>query len=356
MTLILIVANIAAAFLMVFQPDLIFDFGFNPVRPTAQSALASMFLHANLFHLLGNMLFLAAVGATVELATGALRFVIVYFVSGLAGVGLHFLLAAKNLSEPHPLVGASGCIAGCAAYYGFRYMGLKVPLAPKLNVPVIVIIAAWFLLQVLGAFTTIGDTTASTAFWAHLGGFGAGVLLSVLFRAPDVGQLRMGQAVVDRMVDRGPAATATAALQHLVRHPDDPKALQQLIGAHALMNDKTSEADALLKLLELLPDCDLGPPVRRLAELGALKRLPPFRRRSLALTLAGTDETATRLLLESVMAEPVGEAQRPEAMLALAEIQMQESPDDARALLGQLAHEYPLHPTVQLARAKGWIS
>ncbi|HWA84363.1 MAG TPA: rhomboid family intramembrane serine protease, partial [Fimbriimonadaceae bacterium] len=123
-TLILIVANIVAAFAMVWQPDLIYDFGFNPVRPTFESVFASMFVHANLFHLFANMLFLAAVGATVELATGTLRFVAVYLVSGLAGVGLHFLLAVRNISEPHPLVGASGCIAGCAAYYGIRYLRL----------------------------------------------------------------------------------------------------------------------------------------------------------------------------------------------------------------------------------------
>jgi len=355
-TLILIVANIVAAFALLWQPDLIYQFGFNPLRPSIESVFASMFLHANLLHLFANMLFLAAVGAAVELATGTLRFVIVYFVSGLAGIGLHDLLAAKNLFEPHPLVGASGCIAGCAAYYGIRYFGLRVPIAPKLGVPVAAVIGVWLLFQVLGAFKTIGDPNASTAFWAHLGGFCAGLVMSFVFRTPDLGHLRLGHEVLDRMNDRSPAAAIAASVRHLQVHPDDLVALQHLVDAHRMMNDVDGEAGALVRIIDLLPDENLGPPVRRLCELGEVRRYAPVRRVRLAEKVGPHDAEAASHLLESIVDGPSSEPQRPDAMLALAGLWRETKPDGARAILARLEEEYPLHPAVELARTRRWLT
>jgi len=355
-TLILIVANIVAAFILLWQPDSIYEFGFNPLRPTLQSIFASLFLHANLFHLFANMLFLAAVGAAVELATGTLRFITVYFVSGLAGIGFHALLATKNISEPHPLVGASGCIAGCAAYYGVRYLGLRVPIAPKRSVPVAGIIGAWIVLQILGAIKTIGDPNASTAFWAHIGGFVAGLALSAIFRAPDLGQLKLGHAVLEKMNERGPAAAAAAALRHLELHPDDPTALQHLIEAHKMMDDIDGEAGALGRIIELLPDEDLGAPICRMNDLGELHRFSTLRRVMLAEKARHHNSDAARCLLESVISEPESEPQRPEAMLALANLLQDTESEESKAILERLVAEYPLHPAVEVARARGWIS
>jgi len=355
-TLILIVANIVAAFALVWQPDLIYDFGFNPLRPTFQSVLACLFLHANLFHLFANMLFLAAVGAAVELATGTLRFFIVYFVSGLAGVGLHALMATRNISEPHPLVGASGCIAGCAAYYGIRYLGLRVPIAPKFGVPIAAVIGVWLVLQVLGAFKTIGDPNASTAFWAHLGGFGAGLVMSFVFRAPDLGHLRLGHEVLERMNERGPAAAVAGALRHLEVHPDDPVALQHLVSAHRMMNDADGEAGALLRIIDLLPDESLGPPILRLKELSGLDRLSALSRVKLAEKVGPHDVKAACSLLQSIVDGPMVEPQRTDAMLALAGFEREASPEESMKVLAQLRKEYPLHPAVELARARGWLN
>lgn len=341
---------------MLWQPDLIVDFGFNPIRPTVESLFASLFLHANLLHLFANMFFLAAVGAAVELSTGTLRFVAVYFVSGLAGVGLHALFAARVVGEPHPLVGASGCIAGCAAYYGIRYLGLRVPLAPKLGVPVAGVILVWLALQVAGAFKTIGDANASTAFWAHLGGFAAGFVMSLIFRAPDLGHLKLGHEVLDRMNERGPAAAVAAALRHLEVHPDDPKALQHLIDAHKMMDDVDGEAGALVRIADLLPEQDMGRPIMRLKDLGELGRIPSVKRVRLAEKLAAYDAEAARCLLESVIDDPESEAQRPDAMLALVGLIRDGGPDEAEPLLSRLQAEYPLHPATELARSRGWIA
>lgn len=353
-TLILIVANLATAFALLWYPDLIFQFGFEPAHPRLQTAFTSLFLHANLFHLLGNMVFLAAVGVAVELATGTLRFVIVYFASGLTGVAFHFLLAARSPFEPHPLVGASGCIAGCAAYYGFRYLHLRVPLAPKVGVPVLAVIGGWVVLQVLGAVKAIGDPSAATAYWAHLGGFLAGIALSLVFRAPDPGRLRLGHEVLERMNQRGPAAAAAAALRHLEAHPRDPVALRQLVEAHRLMDDATSEADALARLTELLPDEDLGIPLLRLGELGELSRFSPIQRMRMAERVAPSSPEAARKLYEDVIAS--AESQRPEALLALAALEREQDPGAAVAALARLADEYPLHPSTEIARARGWMA
>ncbi len=342
--------------MLLWQPDLIDQFGFNPQRPNAQSVVTSLFLHANLVHLLANMLFLAAVGAAVELATGTLRFVIVYFVSGLAGVGLHALLGAKDVLNPHPLVGASGAIAGCAAYYGIRYLGLRVPLAPKLGVPVAAIIGVWLVLQVAGAFETIGDPNASTAFWAHLGGFGAGLVMSFIFRAPDMGHLRLGHEVLNRMNERGPAAAIAAALRHLEVHPDDPKALNHLVDSHRLMDDVDGEAGALIRIIELLPDEHLGPPILRLDELDSVGKLPPVRRVKLAAKVASASPEAAKCLLLSIVGGPSDEPQRPDAMLALAGLERDGDSAASAKILAELVAEYPLHPAVELARARGWTA
>lgn len=355
-TLILIVANLFAAFASVWDPELILKFGFNSQHPRVQTVFTSLFLHANLFHLLANMLFLAAVGAAVELATGTFRFIVVYLVSGLAGVGLHFLLAAKPAwDEPHPLVGASGCIAGCAAYYGIRYLSLRVPIAPKVGVPVAAVIGGWVLLQLIGALKTFGDAQASTAFWGHLGGFVAGLAMSFIFRTPDVGHLDLHHKVLEEMNQRGPAAAAAAALRHLELHPNDPKALQQLIEAHRLMDNVDGEVGALLRIIDLLPDQDIARPICRLHDLGQLRRFTPIRRMVLAEKVRESNPEAAQCLLESVIAEPATETQRPEAMLALVSLTRTESPGESEILLGRLIAEYPLHPAVELAKARGWL-
>ena len=72
-TLILIVANLLAAFAVLGIPDLITKLGFHSDAPAVRSALTSLFIHANVVHLLGNMVFLAAVGAAVEMASGSVR-------------------------------------------------------------------------------------------------------------------------------------------------------------------------------------------------------------------------------------------------------------------------------------------
>lgn len=353
-TLILIVANLFAAFAVRVNPDLESQFGFRPDHPAIQTVFTSLFLHANLVHLLGNMIFLAAVGAAVELAAGSFRFASVYFASGVMGVLFQYLVT-KNSFEPAPVLGASGCIAGCAAYYSVRYFGLRVPVAPKLSMNVASITAIWAVLQIVGGFVRIGESTG-VAYWSHLGGAAGGILISLLFRAPDLGQVRLGHEVLDLMNNRSPVAAAAAARKHLEKHPGDSKALRQLARACAQMDDAPGEAKTILELLEVEPEAEHPALLARLIEIGQARILTSHRRTVLAEKFKEMNPAVARALLRTVLQESPGDSQRPEALLALVGLEREREPLRAQALLDELLRSYPLHPCVDLARKRGWVS
>lgn len=352
-TVLLIGANIVSAFTLLVHPEAVKEFGFNPDHPIALTAITSLFLHANLFHLLGNMLFLAAVGAAVELATGSLRFCVVYFLSGIAGVGLHYLLSRGSVE---PLVGASGCIAGCAAYYSFRYTRMKVALAPKRAVTVAAITGVWVVLQFIGAFVKIGASPGQVAYWAHLGGFAAGTILSFLFRVPDFAQIQLGHAVLDQMNARGPAAAELAAKVYLQEHPKDLRARWELADALSQQEERNAEAEVLAQIIDDGGEDDLVRAVRRLCQVGLASRLSVLKRLQLADRLREPAPNLSRALLRSVIEGPQDEPQIPDALLSLIVIEREQNPAPAQALLNELVDKYPLHPAVDSARKRGWIT
>lgn len=353
-TLILIGGNILAAFALFVYPDFGTSFGFRSNHPSFFSALSSLFFHANLFHLLGNMVFLAAVGAAVELSTGSLRFAAVYFISGLVGVGFHYA-ATRTHQDPAPLIGASGCIAGCAAYYSVRYTRLKVLVAPHLGLSVAGVTAIWAALQIIGAFVHFGDGLGGASYWSHVGGFIAGMLLSFAFRTPDLGHLQLRHEALAQMNLRGPDAMATAAKRHLEAHPNDAKILAELAEAQRQLGDGDEEAETLLRLLEVAPEADRADILRRLCQAGRVTKLNPLRRLQLADGCREAAPGVAKALLRSVVEGAKNEAQRPDAMLALAALERSESPEKAEQLLAELRETYPLHPAVDLARTRGWL-
>ncbi len=146
--------------------------------------LSSMFLHGGWFHLLGNMWFLWIFGNNVEDSMGHLRFVVFYVLAGLAAEAAHI---AMGPGSPVPMVGASGAISGVMGGYLVLYPRVRVQTAFVLFVFVRIIpIPAWFvLLEWFGIQLLSGigapQTDAGVAFWAHVGGFVAGVVLVKLF-------------------------------------------------------------------------------------------------------------------------------------------------------------------------------
>jgi len=146
--------------------------------------ITSMFLHGGWMHLLGNMWFLWIFGNNVEDSMGRLRFVIFYLVTGLAAALGQVL---TNPASGIPMVGASGAISGVMGAYLILYPRVKVyAIVPivifitSIALPAWVMLGYWFLIQTVSGFFSQGEA-GGTAFWAHVGGFVAGVLLIKAF-------------------------------------------------------------------------------------------------------------------------------------------------------------------------------
>jgi hypothetical protein len=235
-------------------------------------------------------------------------------------------------------------------------MALKVPLFPRVPISIAYITVFWVILQIVGAVYNIGGDGANVSFWAHLGGFLAGLSLSAVFSAPDLGQRALGHAVLDAMNLRSPAAALEACRKHLEAHPNDPKALRDMARAAQLMDDADAEREALFSLLDVLPEFEQAPILVRLSEMGLLRHLPPLQRTLIVERVKSVDPELAEILLLSVVAEPVEEPQRPEAMLALAALKWESNKPQAESILKQLLATYPLHATVELARRRGWLA
>lgn len=147
--------------------------------------LTSMFMHGGWAHLGGNMLYLWIFGDNVEDLMGHGGFVLFYLLAGLIAVGAHILTSPAS---PVPLVGASGAIAGVLGAYLVLFPRARiVSLIPfgfflrVAAVPAVLFLPFWFLLQFIQGVATLGGQTAGVAWWAHIGGFAAGVVLVRVF-------------------------------------------------------------------------------------------------------------------------------------------------------------------------------
>jgi membrane associated rhomboid family serine protease len=156
--------------------------------PNWLSPFTSMFMHGGWFHILGNLWFLYIFGDNVEDSMGSLRFVVFYLLCGLAAVVVQ---TGSNPTSAVPMVGASGAIGGVMGAYAVLYPRVPVHLllvlgfyVTRIVVPAFLMLGYWFLLQVLGGLPTLGSEGAGVAFWAHVGGFAAGVVLIFPFRSP----------------------------------------------------------------------------------------------------------------------------------------------------------------------------
>lgn len=152
---------------------------------TIVTLFSSMFIHAGIIHILGNMLFLWIFGDNVEDFYGHGLFVLFYLLCGLAGSLLHTLVSPNSMV---PSVGASGAISGVMGSYVLLYPRARIlaliPFGFFMRVsyiPALFFVGFWFLLQVLYGFA-LGGANAGIAYFAHIGGFVAGVLFTLLLR------------------------------------------------------------------------------------------------------------------------------------------------------------------------------
>src|SRR4029079_6218687 len=143
----------------------------------------SMFLHGGWLHLGSNMLFLWIFGDNVEDAFGHVLYLVFYLVCGLVASLAQVLI---NSSSNVPGVGASGANAGVLASYIvlFGSRPVRVLMGGVItSVPSYVMIGLWIVTQLLSGFGSLGDTeSGGVAYWAHIGGFFAGLVLTFLLR------------------------------------------------------------------------------------------------------------------------------------------------------------------------------
>jgi len=152
--------------------------------------LTSMFMHGGWMHLIGNMWFLWLFGNNIEDSTTRPRFVAFYLLSGLAAAMGQVL---ANPSSEIPMVGASGAISGVMGAYLVLFPRVRVfTLVPlgffitSMALPAWVMLIYWAVLQFAGGVTSIvGEETGGVAFWAHVGGFVAGIVLIKVFERRD---------------------------------------------------------------------------------------------------------------------------------------------------------------------------
>ncbi|MBF0199807.1 MAG: rhomboid family intramembrane serine protease [Desulfamplus sp.] len=187
-------------------PDLdpfIYIYGFVPAKFTVPqvsayfsftdalfSIISYMFLHGGLWHFLGNMWFLYIFGDNVEDHLGSLRFAAFYLLCGAASALLHFSL---NHLSVIPTIGASGAVAGVMGAYFLLYPGARIlTLIPIIiipwfiEIPAFLFLGIWFIMQFYNATGSSG--ASGIAWWAHVGGFIAGMaLLKLGSRVPRAG-------------------------------------------------------------------------------------------------------------------------------------------------------------------------
>jgi membrane associated rhomboid family serine protease len=159
-------------------------------QPAWHTLLTSMFLHGGWMHLLGNMWFLWIFGNNVEDSMGHGRFAVFYVLCGLAAAALQI---AFQPDSGIPMVGASGAIGGVMGAYVVLYPRVRVHTAvvlgfyvTRFSVSAGFMLGYWFLIQLVGGAVGLGRSGGGVAFWAHVGGFAAGVALIGLFRDPDL--------------------------------------------------------------------------------------------------------------------------------------------------------------------------
>jgi membrane associated rhomboid family serine protease len=150
-----------------------------------QNLVTSMFMHGSWMHLIGNMWFLWLFGNNIEDSMTRPRFIVFYIASGLAAA---FAQVAADPSSAIPMVGASGAISGVMGAYLVLFPRVRVftfiPLGffmTSMALPAWVMLIYWMVLQVIGGLSSIGAEGGGVAFWAHAGGFVAGVVLVKMF-------------------------------------------------------------------------------------------------------------------------------------------------------------------------------
>jgi membrane associated rhomboid family serine protease len=246
--------------------------GFIPAEPRTVALLTSLFVHAGWLHLLGNMLFLFMSGPFIEDLYGRTLFALLYVASGIAAT---LTFKAQHPDSVIPLVGASGAIAGIMGAFlirlgtsRIRLLVIPIPLLWmfrfKALVPAFVVLPLWFGEQIWYASTT--GRGAGVAWWAHIGGFMAGVLAALAIRLSRAEEVWINPAIekditltqnpgLERAVDARTAGDVQTARREISRvlaaEPGNVDAWTEAYEVGVAARDPELAGRAAQRLLEL---------------------------------------------------------------------------------------------------------
>jgi len=192
MTVLIIIINTVCFLFEEVQPGymqnaFIAHYALVPDHLRPFSLITSMFLHGGWLHLIGNMWFLWVFGSHVEDALGSAKFTIFYLVSGIVSGIVQLML---NLGSAVPTIGASGAIAGVMGAFLILYPRARVVtlifiivFITTVELPAAFMLIYWFLIQLVSGLTSFSSFTdqGGVAWFAHVGGFLAGLLLVRVF-------------------------------------------------------------------------------------------------------------------------------------------------------------------------------
>ncbi len=167
-------------------------FGFIPNQAHPITWVTHMFLHAGLFHLLGNMIYLYLFGSVLEDTLGRGRFLAFFLIGGVLAAGVHSVLAGP-VQANLPLVGASGAISACLGGFVLLYPRTQIEfkyffwiivyaVSNEFYVASWIVISLWFFLDLTSLLLEMGNASrgGGVAFGAHIGGMLAGLALVAL--------------------------------------------------------------------------------------------------------------------------------------------------------------------------------
>jgi len=198
-TLALIVINGYFFYLELTLPDpalikLIGEYGLVPLRfvkdfaslnigiATFEPLLTNIFLHGGWMHIIGNMWYLWIFGGSLEYCLGHSRFLLFYIACGLIANLTQIIV---DPASSIPVIGASGAISGVLGAYAICFPGAKIKtLIPIIiiftivEIPALLFLGLWFFLQLLNGASALSMAGAGIAWWAHIGGFVAGVAMN----------------------------------------------------------------------------------------------------------------------------------------------------------------------------------
>lgn len=207
LTILLLLANAGVFAWAVLGPGLeryhaevVPAYGLVPASWTASTLITSQFLHADILHLAGNLLFLALVGGGVEARIGRLAYAAMYLAGGCVAGVVHIAVTRGSSAALLPTVGASGAIAGVLGGFAVLYptarlrFFLLVWVFPiTFTLPALLTLALWFAEQYLLSHSA--GAQASVAYGAHIGGFAYGFVTGIALRFTRAGDRKASHKV-----------------------------------------------------------------------------------------------------------------------------------------------------------------